>query len=506
MSPENHSYTASLDIGSFPENTSSLGSVFQTGGNAIGRALYKKRNLAGRLYPYALFAFDVLLIVGMYALSFELRYDEGALDVFSRRILLVLAVSNFIGVYLIGGYDYQTDCTKIRFACEHAIVSVGVALWAFFSVFVIIAFGSNAMNPGRSTVLFPLIAFPICSILYRFILGHCKAKLKQSTAVCIIGSGRRAKDLYRRISSRMEAQDIFVMDMGSEKTGERLLPEDKASPVIEGLESADIDSKIRGKFVESIIVAKSFDLIPSEFTKRLAASQFNGNKVYTYETFLTQVLRINPHSELSDSWAFSSGFRLNQRMSYDRIKRASDILSAIFGLVVFSPIMLVVAATIKLTSKGPVIFKQIRVGEKEEPFVLYKFRSMKVGSEFGAKYTAANDDRVTRVGKFIRMTRLDELPQLWNVLKGELSLIGPRAEWVELVEEYEKQLPYYHFRHAIKPGITGWAQVNYQYGESNKDASEKLQYDLYYVRQYSLTLDMTIFIKTIYWMLRGGGR
>jgi lipopolysaccharide/colanic/teichoic acid biosynthesis glycosyltransferase len=137
--------------------------------------------------------------------------------------------------------------------------------------------------------------------------------------------------------------------------------------------------------------------------------------------------------------------------------------------------------------------------------MILKFRSMRVGSEKGAKYTSIDDDRFTPIGRFIRKTRLDELPQLWNVLVGELSLIGPRAEWVDLVRGYEERFPFYHFRHAVKPGITGWAQVNYSYGANDEDTLEKLNYDLYYVRRYSLTLDVAIVVKTFYMMLFGKG-
>ncbi len=131
---------------------------------------------------------------------------------------------------------------------------------------------------------------------------------------------------------------------------------------------------------------------------------------------------------------------------------------------------------------------------------------MKVRSEEGSMYTEKNDSRLTPIGKFLRKTRIDELPQFWNVLKGDISLVGPRAEWSELVKGYEAKFPYYHFRHAVKPGITGWAQVNYSYGASDQDTLEKLYYDLYYVRKHGLMLDLIIIIKTIYTVVFGRGQ
>lgn len=168
--------------------------------------------------------------------------------------------------------------------------------------------------------------------------------------------------------------------------------------------------------------------------------------------------------------------------------------------------MLLIALAVKLTSRGPVFFVQERVGRGERPFNLIKFRSMAEGSEVGNAYTEENDRRITRVGAFLRRTHLDELPQLFNVLSGTMSLVGPRAEWRRLVDEYELTIPHYHFRHMVKPGVTGWAQVNYPYGLSEGDAVEKLRYDLYYVRHCSLFLDISTLLKTAYTILFAKGR
>jgi lipopolysaccharide/colanic/teichoic acid biosynthesis glycosyltransferase len=184
-------------------------------------------------------------------------------------------------------------------------------------------------------------------------------------------------------------------------------------------------------------------------------------------------------------------------------------VAAGLGLLILLPIMLLIALVIYLTSGAPVIFKQRRVGRDDEIFTIYKFRTMRVAEEDGTPasiYTAPDDPRLLRFGRWLRKLRLDELPQLWNVLNGELSLIGPRAEMVECVERYRQKIPFYHFRHLVKPGITGWAQVNYPYGESEADAMVKLTYDLYYIRHYSLKLDAMIVLKTVYTMVAGKGR
>ncbi len=168
--------------------------------------------------------------------------------------------------------------------------------------------------------------------------------------------------------------------------------------------------------------------------------------------------------------------------------------------------MLVTAAAIMILDGFPIIYSQPRAGVHGKPFTLYKFRTMRVGSDRGDGYTREGDSRVSKVGNFLRKTRLDELPQLWNVLRGDMSMIGPRAEWMRLVSDYEKQIPHYHFRHLVRPGITGWAQVHYPYGASLDDTLQKFSYDLYYIRNFSMRLDAEVLLKTLHVVLFGKGR
>jgi lipopolysaccharide/colanic/teichoic acid biosynthesis glycosyltransferase len=161
---------------------------------------------------------------------------------------------------------------------------------------------------------------------------------------------------------------------------------------------------------------------------------------------------------------------------------------------------------VRLDSRGPAIFRQIRIGRDGNPFMLFKFRTMRIGSDSGSLYTAKNDSRITRLGGFLRRTRIDELLQLLNVIRGDMSIIGPRAEWIKCVEKYDGRIPFYGYRHLVRPGITGWAQVSYPYGESQADALEKLKFDLYYIRNFSLSLDIAIVLKTLHIMLFAKGR
>jgi len=204
---------------------------------------------------------------------------------------------------------------------------------------------------------------------------------------------------------------------------------------------------------------------------------------------------------------FSDGFRITMFSRY--IKRVFDMLFAVIGLALSFPFLIIVPVLLKLDSKGPVLFKQKRVGEGEKLFTLYKFRTMVADAEkdSGPVWSQTGDKRITKLGKWLRKTRIDEIPQLFNVIHGDMSFIGPRPERKFFVESLKKQIPYYSERHCVKPGITGWAQVRYEYGDSIEDAIEKLRYDLYYIKYQSISLDLLILLDTIKVILFGrGGR
>ena len=194
---------------------------------------------------------------------------------------------------------------------------------------------------------------------------------------------------------------------------------------------------------------------------------------------------------------FSDGFSSGRAIS-SMAKRLFDVAASLLLLALTAPVILLFAILVKIDSRGPAFFRQTRVGLFGQSFDVVKLRSMRTDAEInGAQWASKNDPRVTRVGRFIRKTRIDELPQTWSVLKGEMSFVGPRPERPEFVAELEEQLSYYAERHMVKPGITGWAQVNYPYGASIEDAHNKLEYDLYYVKNYTPFLDMLIILQTL---------
>jgi len=220
-----------------------------------------------------------------------------------------------------------------------------------------------------------------------------------------------------------------------------------------------------------------------------------------YESLCGKVLV----TKVIPSWLiFSEGF---SRVKLKLItKRQLDIIWSLLGLAILFPVFIFIAILIKLTSKGPVFFSQIRMGQWERPYKMYKFRTMRQDAESdGIKWAQKNDPRVTSVGKLLRMFRLDETPQFWNVLKGNMSFVGPRPERPEFVQQLKKKIPYYGERHCLKPGITGWAQVNYPYGASEEDALKKLEYDLFYVKNMTILFDIYIILKTVKTVFAGQG-
>lgn len=251
-------------------------------------------------------------------------------------------------------------------------------------------------------------------------------------------------------------------------------------------------SKIENYQTDAIIIQPYFKKEP-EFIKtiyRLLPQKIVIIDLITFYEFIFQKL---PLEELEEIW-FIEKITV-RRHFYDTFKRIIDFCLALFLTVIFLPLIIIVSFLIKITSKGPVIYKQKRIGIDNKPFTLFKFRTMKI-NEPGPLWTDKNDKRLTWIGKIFRYTHLDELPQLYNILKGEVSFIGPRPERKELTDFYS-QLPYYEIRHIIKPGLTGWAQINYKPSSSIKEAKEKLQYDIYYIKNRSLILDFIILAKTI---------
>lgn len=335
-------------------------------------------------------------------------------------------------------------------------------------------------------------------LLYRFLYCLVLRKKLFVQGIVIIGTGRLSKEIAIEIEGRQDSAYRILAFIGTQEPGFNV----NGAPVLENLE--DIRKILPTEQVERIIVALD-DRRGTTPVRTLLNCKMRGVAIEQGVTFYERITGKILVERVDPSWIiFSDGFILT-RWKY-LMKRLLDLISSAILLLLFFPVMVVSAIVVKLESKGPVFYMQERVGENSCIFEVIKFRSMCQDAEKnGAVWAKENDDRVTRFGGFMRKVRIDELPQLWNVLKGEMSLVGPRPERQVFVEELVKDIPYYNIRHGVKPGVTGWAQVCYPYGASKEDALKKLEYDLYYIKNISIVLDLLVIFKTVKTVLFGRG-
>ena len=450
------------------------------------------------------FVCDVIAWMGIYGLLGYLRHDALFSSGFEFAVLDMIQLAIiFQALYVIGGYSSRVEMRGLTYTAEH-ILAMLAALAVSSLVLYVAATFDNAMKPSRSVELASFIVFTPVSLLYRRELRRRMARASANRAFLVIGTSELASNFYLAYRAASNPQRLEFVDIHQERVGQSIAG--PGSPVIEG----DISSKLTeaAKRYSGIILAENVNRIPPGLVDQLIRAQFQRTRVYTLESFYEVHWRHVPMHSIDPVWPLQMGFQLSRTSPYHYLKRLGDIAASLSLLIICFPFMAVIGLLIWVTSGRPVIFKQQRVGRDEVAFTIYKFRTMREASDEAAfdLYTRKGDPRVLRLGRWLRRLRIDELPQLWNVLRGDLSLIGPRAEWVECAERYQKKIPFYHFRHLVKPGITGWAQVNYPYGESDEDAVEKLKYDLYYIRHYSPLLDAMIVLKTIHTMLFGKGR
>ena len=308
--------------------------------------------------------------------------------------------------------------------------------------------------------------------------------------VLILGTGLRARSLAEQIWGQHEFAYRVVGFVDEVPTA---LPSD--DPLVIGSRT-DLNRIVRQERIDRIVVSLS-DRRGSLPVEDLLQAKLSGVRVEDAATMYERITGKILIDDIKPSWLiFSDGFRASRVTR--AVKRVFDILVAGVGLLLAAPLMGLTALAVWLESRGPILYCQERVGKDGRPFTLCKFRSMRADAEQGVPVWAKEkDDRVTRIGRFIRLTRLDELPQLWNVLRGDMSCVGPRPERPFFVQQLAAEIPFYSTRHVVRPGVTGWAQVKYRYGSSVEDAAEKLRYDLYYIKHQSLFFDFTILLDTV---------
>jgi sugar transferase (PEP-CTERM system associated) len=379
-------------------------------------------------------------------------------------------------------------------------VRVVAAFLLGFAVTSLVAHLVPSLDPGPIALGGALTVALAGCVLIRAAFHRWNNVSAFKSRVLVLGTGSRAVKLAEYAQRSPNHQVIGFVAL---QPARHYVPEQQVLPMAPG---ESLSSLVARHGIDQIIVAVRDRRGGGFPVQQLLECRMKGVKVIELPTFFEREYRQVMLESLNPSWmVLGDGFR--EGMLGNLVKRVFDVIVSGALFLVALPIMLVTALCIYLDSGLPVLYRQRRVGQDGRVFTLYKFRSMRVDAEStGApRWASTGDDRTTRVGRFIRKWRLDELPQLINVLRGEMSFVGPRPERPYFVDQLTKQIPYYALRHSAKPGITGWAQVRYQYGASVDDAIEKLQYDLYYLKNRSLFLDIMIMFATVEVVLWGRG-
>ena len=429
--------------------------------------------------------FEVLVISGSFLLAtafligpdtyISLMYENGIL-----KIICITAVTLLLSYYF-DLYEPQRISGQweiyFRLLLVLSVLSFSLAALIYFF---------PAMNVGRNVMVVGVGILVISLVIWRRLYGWIIGLPSFRERVYVLGSGERARSIVETLRSRRDV-GMEVVDGDSEATSHGAL--DRLAMELYAFCTPKPS-------IDRVVVAME-DRRGSMPVRELLALRLRGVAIENASSLIERLTGKVPLDGLTPSTLiFTEGFNVKGPLQF--VRRLVSIMVSLTALAVCIPFIPLIALAVRLSSPGPILFRQTRVGRRGHPFTLFKFRTMAQNAEAnGAVWAAKNDPRVTPVGRFMRKTRLDEIPQLWNVLCGDMAFVGPRPERPEFVQWLSNEIPYYDLRHIIRPGITGWAQVRYQYGASLEETRRKLEYDLYYVKHLSLGLDLLIMFETI---------
>lgn len=462
-------------------------------GLPLGEAARHPRHLTMRPLPWLLVDGVLWAVAFLACLGLLLIVRNGS-SFPNASVFLIPSTVSLVASWLVGAYDRDTDFLSLRFASESLIAGAAATVVGAGGVAL---FGSYGMpgQPSRFLLMAAPMVFTGLSVLARRrVLGS----LLEGDALRILLIGNASAE--RRLDDGLR-----LANRGCRLA--RIDPDDLDRETLKAhVHASDLDDFSR-PVTPIVVLGPDAGARLSAFTPVLAALHASGVPVYSWQSFWTQRLRLLDLAHDPTQWLFERDFLHLRASAFWQLKRLLDLVVSAAALTLTAPLCALVWVAIRFDSPGPAFFRQQRVGFRGREFSICKFRTMRLHAERDGSLTSPNDPRLTRLGQFLRRTRIDEIPQLYNVLRGEMSLVGPRPEWTVCVADYEHKLPGYHLRHLAKPGLTGWAQVNYPYGQNLQDAANKLAFDLHYVTHASLVLDCSILLKTLYVVLgRIGGR
>lgn len=436
-----------------------------------------------------LWMLDLALLAGAGEAAWQLRTAQIGVEPgpIRSRIGVLALFAGCVNVAMIAVGVYGADSLRsMRYAGARLLVAVSLAVLALsFLDFVL-----PGTAPWRSVLLYAMFLAIAALVLNRLIVGGILGNHAFRRRVLVLGAGERAERL-RKLGQKPEVGFAivgFLKMTDRESVVKEAIPRDAIHDLIRFVQNLGVSEVV-------LALEERRNALPLKDLLRIKTAGVHVNDFSTFverETGRVDLDTVNP------SWLiFSDGFSSGRALS-GAAKRMFDVTASALLLLLTFPVIALFALLVKIDSKGPAFYRQPRVGLFGQTFDVIKLRSMRTDAEKdGAQFAKAGDPRVTRIGKFIRKVRIDELPQTWSVLKGEMSFVGPRPERPNFVSELEEQLPYYAERHMVKPGITGWAQINYPYGANLEDSRHKLEYDLYYAKNYTPFLDLLILLQTL---------
>jgi len=441
-----------------------------------------------------LVVFEGILILLAIGVAAYIRLGEWTWDVlahehgFAKGLILAVVCQSCL---------YYGDLYNLREVTDRRdlVVRMLHALAAASFVLAVLYFWFPALMIGRGVFVYVAVFVVGLVVAWRVAFDWVVRQIGPRQRLLLVGTGPAAVKLARELFERRHELGLDIVgfvDPDPSRIGQPVL-----NPGVIG-SVEDIPQIVRSRAVDRVVVslADARGRLPMDklLDMKLSGVSFD-HLASVYEQYTGKIAV----EDLRPSWLiFSSGFHGTRVQKV--AKRLVDVVAALAGVTIGFPLLVMVGLLVRLTSRGPVLYHQARVGLEGRVFTVHKFRSMRVDAEAGIGPVWARPDgdpRVTRIGRFLRRTRLDELPQLWNVLGGQMSLVGPRPERPEFVQELTREIPFYGQRHVVRPGLTGWAQVNYTYGATKEDALEKLQYDLFYIKNMSLALDFYVIFETV---------
>lgn len=424
---------------------------------------------------------DVVMIFVAFYLASNLVYGNYATGSVSGFIAIEIAI--ILSVYLFGGYALRRQLSYWHIP-GLMVIAMLLALVAIASFGFISKLAETDLNFWRTQLLTGMSLSYVWLFLSRFVVRYFLQKWTREPVWVVLGTEQQSEVVERAMHQTYGEGQYVVYE-----------------------EITEVTAQLQKRNVDGLVLMPN--VITEGTENHLLDMRFKGVRIFNVSEFYERYLFKVPLNFLDRKWfATSAEYGLINQEVPLRIKRLVDVFLASILLLVTLPLMVVAAIAIYLQDRESVLYSQVRTGMQEKPFNIFKFRTMvKEAEKDGvAQWAAENDSRITPLGNFLRLTRIDELPQLFNVLRGDMSFIGPRPERPEFVKELDKNIPLYNYRHAVKPGLTGWAQVMYRYGASAEDSQKKLEYDLYYIRNYSLMLDVFIVLRTFRVVLFGLGR